>query len=152
MFCQKCGAELGIDDGVCKNCGALRPGKKFCQHCAQVIDEDCVICPKCGKQVSQLKQEQPQVIINNANNNANTSTNANMNTNISWGGGAMYGRLRNKWAAFFLCLFLGFFGAHKFYEGKIGMGIVYLFTLGLFGFGWFIDLIILLFKPNPYFV
>ena len=59
---------------------------------------------------------------------------------------------KNKWVAFFLCLFFGIFGAHKFYEGKIGMGILYLFTFGLFGIGWFIDCIVLLFKPNPYFV
>lgn len=59
---------------------------------------------------------------------------------------------RNKWVAFFLCLFLGVFGIHKFYEGKKGMGILYLFTLGLFGLGWLIDLIVLLFKPNPYYV
>lgn len=145
MFCQKCGAELGIDAGVCTNCGALRPGKKFCQHCGQVIDEDCVVCPKCGKQVGQLKQEQPQIIINNSNSNNNTNANTNIN-------GFPYGRMKNKWAAFFLCLFLGFFGAHKFYEGKVGMGILYLFTLGIFGIGWVIDIFILLFKPNPYFV
>lgn len=40
-----------------------------------------------------------------------------------------------------LCLFLGWAGAHKFYAGKMGMGILYLFTLGLFGFGWIIDTI-----------
>lgn len=40
-----------------------------------------------------------------------------------------------------LCLFLGWLGAHKFYEGKTGMGILYLFTFGLFGFGWVIDAI-----------
>jgi len=28
----------------------------------------------------------------------------------------------------------------------------YLFTFGLFGFGWMIDTIVLLFKPNPYYV
>ena len=49
-------------------------------------------------------------------------------------------------------MFLGFFGAHKFYEGKIGMGVLYLLTFGLFGFGWIIDTIALLFKPNPYYV
>ena len=26
-------------------------------------------------------------------------------------------------------------GAHKFYEGKIGMGVLYIFTGGLFGIG-----------------
>lgn len=59
---------------------------------------------------------------------------------------------RNKWTAFFLCLFLGFFGAHKFYEGKAGMGVLYIFTLGLFGIGWFVDLLTLLFKPHYYYV
>lgn len=132
-----------MNDDICPSCGALKTGKKYCQHCGQVIDEDCVVCPKCGKQVGQLKQEQPQIIINNSNNNTNANTNIN---------GFPYGRMKNKWAAFFLCLFLGFFGAHKFYEGKVGVGILYLFTLGIFGIGWVIDIFILLFKPNPYFV
>ena len=55
-------------------------------------------------------------------------------------------------APFFLCLFLGYFGAHKFYEGRIGMGILYLLTIGLFGIGWIVDIILILMKPNPYFV
>lgn len=42
---------------------------------------------------------------------------------------------------FFLCLFLGFFGVHRFYNNKIGSGILWLFTGGLFMFGWFIDLL-----------
>jgi len=58
--------------------------------------------------------------------------------------------LKSKWTSFFLCLFLGEFGAHKFYEGKILLGIVYACTAGLCGVGVVIDLIILLFKPNPY--
>ena len=57
---------------------------------------------------------------------------------------------KSKWVAFFLCLFLGYLGIHKFYEGRVLLGIVYLCTGGIFGIGVFIDLIILLFKPNPY--
>lgn len=38
-------------------------------------------------------------------------------------------------------LFLGMFGFHKFKSGKIGMGILYLFTYGLCGIGWLIDVI-----------
>ena len=60
------------------------------------------------------------------------------------------GKMKNKWVAVALCFFLGVFGAHKFYEGKIGMGILYLFTCGLFGIGTIIDFFVLLFKPNPY--
>lgn len=44
---------------------------------------------------------------------------------------------------FFLCLFLGYLGIHKFYEKKYGIGILYFFTLGLFTFGWIYDCIIL---------
>ena len=58
---------------------------------------------------------------------------------------------KSKWAAFFLCLFFGVLGIHKFYEGRVLLGIVYLLTLGLCGIGVIIDLIILLFKPNPYY-
>jgi restriction system protein len=57
---------------------------------------------------------------------------------------------KSKWASFFLCLFLGVFGAHKFYEGRVLLGVLYIFTGGLFGIGVIIDLVILFFKPNPY--
>ena len=59
---------------------------------------------------------------------------------------------KNKWTALLLCLFLGGVGAHKFYEGKVGMGILYILTIGLFGIGVVVDLIAILFKPNPYYV
>lgn len=65
-------------------------------------------------------------------------------------GAASGGVARNKWIALLLCLFLGLFGAHKFYEKKTGMGVLYLFTAGLFGIGAVIDFFALLFKPNPY--
>ena len=37
------------------------------------------------------------------------------------------------------CLF-GFCGGQRFYAGKLGSGLLYLFTFGLFGFGQLIDL------------
>ena len=60
------------------------------------------------------------------------------------------GRWKNKWVAWFLCLFFGLAGAHKFYEENIPAGIAYLCTGGLCGIGWIVDLIILLRRPNPY--
>ncbi len=58
---------------------------------------------------------------------------------------------KSKWVAFFLCLFLGVLGIHKFYEGRVLLGVLYLCTVGLFGVGVIIDLIVLFFKPNPYY-
>ncbi|MEW1720956.1 MMPL family transporter [Streptomyces sp. NPDC093109] len=38
---------------------------------------------------------------------------------------------------------LGLFGAHHFYQGKTGRGVLYLCTVGLVGIGWLIDLVTL---------
>lgn len=90
--------------------------EKFCKFCGEKIPMDAVICTKCGRQVEELKtsKDQPNIIINNENTNTNTNTNINANY-IPLGGGAVE---RNKWVALLLCLFLGFLGAHKFYEFK----------------------------------
>lgn len=49
--------------------------------------------------------------------------------------------MKNDKVAFLLCVFLGFFGIHWFYLGNFKKGILYLFTGGLFGIGWMVDII-----------
>lgn len=51
---------------------------------------------------------------------------------------------KSQGAALALAFFLGYFGAHRFYSGHNTLGWVYLFTLGGFGLGYFIDLILIL--------
>ncbi|HAG04499.1 MAG TPA: hypothetical protein DCG28_03570 [Lachnospiraceae bacterium] len=46
----------------------------------------------------------------------------------------------------FLCIFLGWFGFHRFYVGKTISGLLYLFTVGGFGYGNIIDIFLILSK------
>ncbi len=62
------------------------------------------------------------------------------------------GKPKDKYVSLLLCIFLGMFGAHKFYEGKIGMGILYFLTAGIFGIGWVVDIVLLIGKPRVYYV
>ena len=48
---------------------------------------------------------------------------------------------KSRLAALLICIFFGIFGGHYFYVGRIGMGILYIVTLGFFGIGWMIDII-----------
>ena len=120
----------------------------YCSTCGQQIAKVALACPFCGAPVYQNQPRQPQqIIINNSNNNANTN---NIHAGAVYAG--RMGQPKNKWIALLLWFFLGVFGAHKFYEGKILMGIVYIFTVGLFGIGLLVDFFAILFKPNPYYV
>lgn len=118
---------------------ALEPGMKFCKYCAAQIPLDAVLCVKCGRQVEQLQGMNSgvnqQIIVNGAPAQAVTR-----------------GTPKDKWVAFVLAFFLGYLGVHRFYEGKTGTGILWLFTGGLFGIGWLVDWIRILTKPNPYYV
>lgn len=49
-----------------------------------------------------------------------------------------YQRLKKLYWITFL---LGWCGVHRFYQKKIGTGILYLCTFGLFAIGWLIDLV-----------
>lgn len=52
--------------------------------------------------------------------------------------------LKSKAVTGLLCFFLGGLGAHRFYVGKVGTGILWLFTAGLFGIGTLIDFILII--------
>lgn len=51
---------------------------------------------------------------------------------------------KSKGVAAVLCFFFGWLGIHRFYVGKIGTGILWMCTLGCFGIGEIVDLIMIL--------
>ena len=85
----------------------------FCSNCGAEINDKAVVCVKCGCAVSPTE-----------NKGINTSS--------------------KDWiATLLLCLFLGEFGVHRFYAGKIGTGVLQLITLGACGIWTLIDFIII---------
>lgn len=49
--------------------------------------------------------------------------------------------MKNKKVNFIIVLFFGVVGVHKFMDKKIKQGLLYMFTVGLFGIGWIIDVV-----------
>ena len=50
---------------------------------------------------------------------------------------------RSRLVALLFCVWLGVFGVHRFYVGKIGTGILMLMTIGGLGIWMLIDLILI---------
>ena len=137
--------------GVCVYCG-----KFFCEECLVEV-EGKNYCKSCvGKAFAEQKEmsKSPQTIninnVSNSNSNPNINTIANANTNTFPANNPMISR-KSRLVSFVLCFILGYLGIHRFYVGKIGTGIIYFLTAGLFGFGMIFDLIMILvgsFKDN----
>lgn len=115
----------------------------FCSRCGSDT-QNSNFCPVCGLAVYAGQQVPPP---------QGPPQNAYYTTNNY--GPAPYGTFtpsdKNRWVAFVLCWFLGFLGVHRFYVGKIGTGVLYLLTAGLFGIGVLVDWIVILcgsFKDN----
>lgn len=110
----------------------------YCRNCGQQIDDKAVVCIHCGVAVQEFCTQPAQPTINIVNTNTNMNTNRNVNINS----GYVYKR-KSKWTAFLLCLLLGYLGVHRFYVGKSGTGLLWLFTFGLGGIGWLFDCILI---------
>ncbi len=160
-ICRYCGAECEDKINTCPSCSAVEFNYK-CANCRTVFDSP--FCPNCGVKVGTKPKKCPSCSAEYFSNacpscgyvksSAQPQTiNITSVNNVTRSPAPAAGKKPiNKWISFCLCLLLGFLGAHKFYEGNARMGVVYLFTVGLFGIGWIIDTIVILFKPNPYYV
>ena len=106
-------------ENVCPQCGApLDPGATECRFCGEKIATQ-----QAAQQVNSAQpqpqvvyaQPQPQVVIQQA---APQQVYVS-GINPSW-------PIKSKMKAGLLGIFLGGIGVHKFYMGKIGMGILYI--------------------------
>lgn len=97
----------------------------FCSNCGKKFDGK--FCPDCGTPV-----EEERVVVDAPNISVNATSKE-----------VVY---KSKWVALVLCL-LGLIligGLHRFYTGKVGTGVVWLLTVGVFGIGTIVDAITIL--------
>ncbi len=127
----------------CKDCGS----KSY-----QKLDENTYKCVYCGC-VEELISDKKETL-NEAKNESENQENLNQNKaetkaeqkcchKSKTADNVASERFTKALINFLICFFAGMFGVHKFLEGKIFLGIVYLFTGGLFLVGYIIDCIVL---------
>lgn len=130
-FCHACARVLHVSASICPSCGAHQPAstpimgltvtgqpspdlhtqpapissapqrttadQRHCHGCGNIVHVSAPACPKCGAQQ-----------LGNTNYVGSTAT------------------IKSRVTGAVLAFFLGEFGVHKFYCGKVGMGFLYL--------------------------
>lgn len=91
----------------------------FCQNCGFEVKDNDAFCPNCGKPLNGQSAPRPA-----QTRDANSSE-------------------KSALVALLLAIFVGAFGVHRFYVGKIGTGILWLLTGGIFGIGALVDIILI---------
>lgn len=114
--CEYCGSLVPDDKNKCDACGAW---------CAQEVEKTAPI-PSSAPIV-------PQPPVDNAKNNIGTASDGKFISNKG---------VLNSLVIFLVCVFFGILGLHRFIQGKIFTGILWLITLGLLGIGYFADIVI----------
>lgn len=126
-----------MSENVCPQCGApIEPGAGECKYCGEKLVRQA------GQQVNQQQQFHNQQYNNQQYNQQYGNPqiqNQQFNPQMSQQPQTIYVQqpvpmtainpawpIKNKAVAGLLAIFLGGLGIHKFYLGKVGMGILYL--------------------------
>lgn len=106
----------------------------FCNNCGSKMPDDAVVCGRCGFNIG----------VGPVNNNYGYQYNNAQQYNYAQQyNGYSYCSRSSRLIALLFCIFLGGLGIHRFYVGKIGTGVLWLFTGGCFGIGFLVDLIMI---------
>ncbi len=151
MFCRSCGKELDDKAELCPECG-IKPlqGGKFCNNCGLETKPEAEFCVKCGGKLAKAEsaefsgEPRPEPV-------GEVSGKPEPETDVGEVPGKPAPEVRapetpekpslkvggevsekSRLAASLLALFLGQFGIHRFYLGKIGTAVVML-ILGILG-------------------
>ena len=96
----------------------------FCPSCGSVIKKGSKFCPNCGNSPESMSKNEPVEPVISLSEQRE--------------------KREQRWlTCLLLCIFLGGFGAHRFYTGKIGTAILMIVTLGGVGVWYVIDIIII---------
>lgn len=124
--CTTCGESLEHQFDTCWNCGAQRPEniqisdisphdeKPTTARNRQARDKKTKRCPFCGEEILAVA-----IKCKHCASNLPGSQESSINSLTAPNG-------KSKLAAALFALFLGGFGIHKFYLGRVGWGITYL--------------------------
>ena len=161
MKCRNCGAEA--TGRFCSYCGSEMPQQPVNivnnfygeSNIDQGPQRETVYCTQCGHNGVTFKRESNGMggyktvgLCNYCGNTWVTAQDQNRflnfdNVNLSFDSSPRdpYMSDKSKVIALILCLFFGAWGLHYFYVGRIGMGILYIFTIGFWGIGIIVDII-----------
>lgn len=104
-----------MSERICPQCGApIDPNALECRFCGEKLVQPQAQQPVTSQPQTVYVQPSPAVVIQQQPQQVFVS-----GINPAW-------PVKSKVAAALLAIFLGSIGVHKFYMGKVGMGILYL--------------------------
>ena len=119
----------------CKSCGSNKYEK---------IDENTYRCIYCGCE-EKIIFDNKDKDFDEETKTTNNGTNVNITGNADKKEDSFKNNINDNFiyslVKLLIVIFVGGLGIHKFLEKKYFVGIIYLFTCGLFGIGWVIDII-----------
>jgi hypothetical protein len=129
---------------------------KFCEYCHKNCDSNNTECPSCAAPLENKVYAE--------DGNFKESLAHGLDKVVSGVSDALFTpppdaqsgdangtqRYVNKWITLLLLCVGGLWGAHKLYEERFVMAILYFFTFGLLFVGWIVDFFLIIFKPDKY--